>query len=156
MTGEIIIIYIFIGLSLVYETNIRNILLNYIGIIITISIILNYEYIETAYLAYIIIIIYGSAIAILFGYVIMGEPEQKLDKSKKGIIITIISIIIITLLNKDTTINHTYYNIPNIEPLELKIDRIGSEIYNSMYGIKQIIISIVIITIGLVGILYII
>lgn len=66
------------------------------------------------------------------------------------------SIIIITLLNKDTIINHTYYNIPNIDPLELRIDRIGSEIYNSMYGIKLIIISIVIITIGLVGILYII
>ena len=158
-----------------------HILLDFIGIILTISIyILTYSNIDISFLSYFLIIIYGSALAILFGFIVMlyhytkeyispniisqfnninsNNFLLKLLPKKNNInlifFIFLIFFLIILLNIKFENLNLIeIYNIKNISQLSI-IELIFNNLYNSSSSIIYIFIIINILYLALIGIIY--
>lgn len=72
-----ILLYLLIGLSIAFilERKPINIIFNFVGILITLAFLINRYIPEAQYFSFILIIIYTSALSILFGFIIMLNPN---------------------------------------------------------------------------------
>ena len=98
MEGIKILIIIF-GILFIIERKPMNIIFNFIGLIVTVAIIIG-KY-KAEYISYLLIIIYCSALTIIFGFVIMLTPssikEEENNKSEIKIFYLIPFIIFLTI-----------------------------------------------------------
>lgn len=109
------------------------------------------------YISLIIIIVYSTALVILFGFIIMKIPTGKylpythIMNLKSLIIIYIFTIIILYIYNYENNNIYYEYNIKNIEI----ISRIGEVIYKDPEYIIQVILSIIILLFPIIALIYI-
>lgn len=164
MEGIKLLIIIF-GLLFIIERKPMNIIFNFIGLIVTVAIIIG-KY-KAEYLSYLLIIIYCSALTIIFGFVIMLTPKAEtttyasdMENKKKGEIKYLIPLIIfLTLfLFNDSTV----LNIPlEGDILERKdwemtlINKIGNLLYTEEINIVKFMIATLILLLALVSLFYI-
>lgn len=73
---EIIILFIFLSLAFLLERKPLNLILNFVGILISLTFLISNEYPEAQYFSFILIIVYTSALSILFGFIIMLNPNN--------------------------------------------------------------------------------
>lgn len=75
---EKIILFLLIGLSVAFllERKPINIIFNFVGILITLAFIISIDFPDAQYFSFILIIIYTSALSILFGFIIMLNPNN--------------------------------------------------------------------------------
>ena len=73
---EIIILFIFLSLAFLLERKPLNLILNFVGILISLAFLISIEYPEAQYFSFILIIVYTSALSILFGFIIMLNPNN--------------------------------------------------------------------------------
>lgn len=151
------LLIILFGLSFIIERKPMNIIFNFIGLIVTVAILLGQN--NTEYISYLLIIIYCSALTIIFGFVIMLTPDKDFtNTSEKKIFFLILFIIFITFfLFQDTTSSMTeVLNIvPNKEWNMTLINKIGNLIYMEEINIMKFIIATLILLLALVALFYI-
>lgn len=159
MEGIKLLIIIF-GLLFIIERKPMNIIFNFIGLIVTVAIIIG-KY-NAEYISYLLIIIYCSALTIIFGFVIMLTPiadsKAAMVENKKDVLYLIPFIIFITLfLFNDNTV----YNLIPIEIIERKdwgmtlINKIGNLLYTEEINIVKFMIATLILLLALVSLFYI-
>lgn len=120
MNGLIFLLIIFC-LALLLETKPFNLIFNFVGILLSISLLIGSFYSIGQYLSYILIIVYSSALTILFGFIIMLNPDSQISWDVKSIktiklslliLLTIIGLSIISIINMDIiSIYDQYYYI---------------------------------------------
>ena len=125
---EIILLFIFLSLAFLLERKPLNLILNFVGILISLAFIISNEYPEAQYFSFILIIVYTSALSILFGFIIMLNPnnltnkiDQKLKEENEEY----------KILNNKKTLSYSNLNIKTqyrqlIEDISLKINKLFS------------------------------
>lgn len=162
MEGIKLLIIIF-GLLFIIERKPMNIIFNFIGLIVTVAIIIG-KY-KAEYLSYLLIIIYCSALTIIFGFVIMLTPiaDRKDIENKnqgKGEIIYLIPLIIfltLFLFNDSTVLNIPLEgDIIERKDWEMTlINKIGNLLYTEEINIVKFMIATLILLLALVSLFYI-
>jgi len=156
--GAIKFLIILFGLLFIIERKPMNIIFNFIGLIVSVAIILGLN--NTEYLSYLLIIIYCSALTIIFGFVIMLTPMENTKTRDKKIYFLIPFIIFITFfLFKDSSLNSTNYIefdliFNNDSNLSL-INKIGNLLYTEEINIFKFMIATLILLLALVALFYI-
>ena len=139
-----------------------NIIFNFIGLIVTVAIIIG-KY-KAEYISYLLIIIYCSALTIIFGFVIMLTPssikEEENNKSEIKIFYLIPFIIFLTIfLFYDNSFLYFFdYNLNIIEGGEwgkTLINKIGNLLYTEEINIIKLMIATLILLLALVALFYI-
>lgn len=158
MEGIKILIIIF-GLLFIIERKPMNIIFNFIGLIVTVAIIIGKNNAE--YISYLLIIIYCSALTIIFGFVIMLTPSKEDENKKNGrdilYLIPFIIFITIYIFNDNSVLN----NIDYIEIIERKdwgmtlINKIGNLLYTEEINIIKFMIATLILLLALVSLFFI-
>ena len=161
MEGIKILIIIF-GILFIIERKPMNIIFNFIGLIVTVAIIIG-KY-KAEYISYLLIIIYCSALTIIFGFVIMLTPssikEEENNKSEIKIFYLIPFIIFLTIfLFYDNSFLYFFdYNLNIIEGGEwgkTLINKIGNLLYTEEINIIKLMIATLILLLALVALFYI-
>lgn len=146
MEGIKILVLIF-GILFIIERKPMNIIFNFIGLIITIAILLGFNNVE--YISYLLIIIYCSALTIIFGFVIMLTPSFKFED--KNIYFLVPFIIFITFfLFQD----HNYNEMIESNNTSL-IYNIGNLLYSEDINIIKFMIATLILLLALVALFFI-
>lgn len=105
-----ILLYLLIGLSIAFilERKPINIIFNFVGILITLAFLINMYIPEAQYFSFILIIIYTSALSILFGFIIMLNPNYFIKD------FTFIQQLLVSILSFLVLLFFLYYifNIP--------------------------------------------
>jgi NADH:ubiquinone oxidoreductase subunit 6 (subunit J) len=107
---EIIILFIFLSLAFLLERKPLNLILNFVGILISLAFIISNEYPEAQFFSFILIIVYTSALSILFGFIIMLNPNNIQSYSN------IIPKILIKPNNNKQLIQKTYSKKIDLNP----------------------------------------
>lgn len=158
--GIKILILIF-GLLFLLERKPMNILFNFIGLIISVALLLGLY--NADYLAYLIIIIYCSALSIIFGFVIMLSPkivENHESKALRYVFVLLAGFILIFLIQAQSP--DSLYEISNVtNSMELiksssLINKIGDLLYLDFINIFKFFISALILLLALVALFYIV
>jgi len=163
MEGIKLLIIIF-GLLFIIERKPMNIIFNFIGLIVTVAIIIG-KY-KAEYLSYLLIIIYCSALTIIFGFVIMLTPSSKKEeeenkKSEMKIVYLIPFIIFLTFF---LFYDNDYFNLLEMEKIEIierkdwgmtLIQKIGNILYTEEINIIKFMIATLILLLALVALFYI-
>jgi len=154
MEGIKILIILF-GILFIIERKPMNIIFNFIGLIVTIAIVLGIN--NTDYISYLLIIIYCSALTIIFGFVIMLTPAIKKNQffQDNNILFLFPFIIFITffifqdnmeiptiLYNDETLVNNFIYKIGNL-------------LYSEEINIMKFMIATLILLLALVALFFI-
>lgn len=152
------LLIILFGLLFIIERKPMNIIFNFIGLIVSVAIILGQN--NTEYLSYLLIIIYCSALTIIFGFVIMLTPNPTDSNTKtkeKKIYYLIPLIILITIfIFKENTINSLDFDlIFNNESNLSLINKIGNLLYTEEINIFKFMIATLILLLALVALFYI-
>lgn len=151
--GAIKFLIILFGLLFIIERKPMNIIFNFIGLIVSVAIILGLN--NTEYLSYLLIIIYCSALTIIFGFVIMLTPMENTKTRDKKIYFLIPFIIFITFfLFKDSSLNSFDLIFNNDYNLSL-INKIGNLLYTEEINIFKFMIATLILLLALVALFYI-
>lgn len=159
MEGIKLLIIIF-GLLFIIERKPMNIIFNFIGLIVTVAIIIA-KY-KAEYISYLLIIIYCSALTIIFGFVIMLTPssikEEENKKSEMKILYLIPFIIFLTIfLFYDNSFLY-FFDFNFLEGGEwgkTLINKIGSLLYTEEINIIKFMIATLILLLALVALFYI-
>jgi NADH:ubiquinone oxidoreductase subunit 6 (subunit J) len=161
------LLIILFGLLFIIERKPMNIIFNFIGLIVSVAIVLGQN--NTEYLSYLLIIIYCSALTIIFGFVIMLNPNPKGIKTRdKKIYFLIPFILFITFflfkdnsLNNDSNLSLIFNNDSNLSlifnndsNLSL-INKIGNLLYTEEINIFKFMIATLILLLALVALFYI-
>lgn len=149
------ILIILFGLLFIIERKPMNIIFNFIGLIVSVAIILGQN--NSEYLSYLLIIIYCSALTIIFGFVIMLTPVDNSLIKEKNIKYLIPLIILITFfLFQENSYNFTTLDLVfnNDSNLSL-INKIGSLLYSEEINIFKFMIATLILLLALVALFYI-
>lgn len=150
------LLIILFGLLFILERKPMNIIFNFIGLIITVAILLGLY--NTDYLSYLLIIIYCSALTIIFGFVIMLTPDLYFAKTSEIKIYFLIPIIIFfTFFSfNSTSLDHS---IPMLildnETNMTILNKIGNLLYTEELNIFKFIIATLILILALVALFYI-
>lgn len=151
------LLIILFGLLFIIERKPMNIIFNFIGLILSVAIILGQN--NTDYLSYLLIIIYCSALTIIFGFVIMLTPNPTDSNTKdKKIYFLIPFIIFITFfLFKDNTLTNSIEldKIFNNDSNLSLINKIGNLLYTEEINIFKFMIATLILLLALVALFYI-
>jgi len=148
------ILIVLFGLLFIIERKPMNILFNFIGLIVTVAIILGKYKVE--YISYLIIIIYCSALTIIFGFVIMLTPQKdfkNVSDIKIFLLIPFIIFFTFFLLNQ----NSDFYPL-NMELMpnnEILINKIGNLLYTEEINIIKFMVATLILLLALVALFYI-
>lgn len=149
MEGIKLLIILF-GLLFIIEKKPMNILFNFIGLILSVAIILGQN--NTEYLSYLLIIIYCSALTIIFGFVIMLTPIDYTSTTDNKIYFLIPFIIFLTFfLFKDNPLNSLFYYDSDLS----LINKIGNLLYNDEINIFKFLLATLILLLALVALFYI-
>lgn len=147
------LLIILFGLLFIIERKPMNIIFNFIGLIVSVAIILGQN--NTEYLSYLLIIIYCSALTIIFGFVIMLTPINNSNNPSLNIYILIPFIILLTffLFNEnsnllDSPVDLSFFN-------ESLINKIGNLLYTEEINIFKFMIATLILLLALVALFYI-
>lgn len=151
------LLIILFGLLFIIERKPMNIIFNFIGLIVSVAIVLGQN--NTEYLSYLLIIIYCSALTIIFGFVIMLNPNPKGIKTRdKKIYFLIPFILFITFflfkdnsLNNDSNLSLIFNNDSNLS----LINKIGNLLYTEEINIFKFMIATLILLLALVALFYI-
>lgn len=150
------LLIILFGLLFIIERKPMNIIFNFIALIVSVAIILGQN--NTEYISYLLIIIYCSALTIIFGFVIMLTPnltDSNTKRKEKKIYYLIPLIILITIfLFKDNTIYSFDLILNNDSNLSL-INKIGNLLYSEEINIFKFMIATLILLLALVALFYI-
>lgn len=147
------LLIILFGLLFIIERKPMNIIFNFIGLIVSVAIILGQN--NTDYLSYLLIIIYCSALTIIFGFVIMLTPMENTKTIEKKIYLLIPFIIFITyFLFKDNSLNTIPLDFVFDSNLSL-INKIGNLLYTEEINIFKFMIATLILLLALVALFYI-
>lgn len=158
MEGLKLLIIIF-GILFIIERKPMNIIFNFIGLIIAVAILIG-KY-KAEYLSYLLIIIYCSALTIIFGFVIMltsSTIKEEEEKSEKKIIYLIPFIIFLTLFLFNDNFNffeYKYFNLVEGEWDMTLINKIGNILYTEEINIIKFMIATLILLLALVALFYI-
>lgn len=144
---EIKIIIFIISLLFIVENKARNNIIYFIIIIINISILMFME-INYSYISFILIIVYSTAIIILFTFVIM-LPQRLLFNSTIDILLLSLLLFIPFIYTTNISINITNDNSSIYPPL------IGDYLYNTDIGHYYIVLVLLLLFIPVPGIFYI-
>jgi NADH:ubiquinone oxidoreductase subunit 6 (subunit J) len=151
------ILIILFGLLFIIERKPMNILFNFIGLIVTVAILLGKYKVE--YLSYLIIIIYCSALTIIFGFVIMLTPTEDFKKvSERKIFFLAPFIIFLTffLFNHNSFFDPSVLEIVPKNEWELTlINKIGNLLYTEEINIIKFMVSTLILLLALVALFFI-
>ena len=143
------ILIILFGLLFIIERKPFNLLFNFFGLIVTIAILMG-EY-RVEYLSYILIIIYCSALTIIFGFVIMLTPEKEFTKRSEIKIYILIPFII--FLSFFLFNDNSFDIIPNNE--WGLINKIGNLLYTEEINIIKFMVATLILLLALVALFFI-
>lgn len=159
MEGIKIIIIIF-GLLFLIESKPMNILFNFIGLIISVAILLGFFKIE--YLSYLLIIIYCSALTIIFAFVIMLSPDSfsplnyNINNNKKRYIPIIIIISYILFFYDYFFFHFDFLEIfDSIDSNSILINKIGNILYSDEINILKFMVATLILLLALIALFYI-
>lgn len=155
------LLIIVFGILFILERKPMNILFNFIGLIIATAILLA-KY-DTDYLSYLLIIIYCSALTIIFAFVIMLTPTnnfERISTSPKvmgcGIFVFLPLIIFITYYTLNTT-DLLNYNLSTVLEGDWDltiINKIGNMLYMEEINIIRFMIATLILLLALVALFY--
>ena len=179
---EVTILLIILSIAFLFENKPINLIFNFVGILITLSLLIYYYYSSAIYFSFILIIVYTSALSILFGFIIMLNPNNyNLEEKKtgvnfiKGIIITLLLSSIIVIISKtgnyvlnyhfndfiNFIINTIKKNNNNIETLYLNkykeveiLYKIGDTLYTFPSVLLKFFISVLILLISILSLFY--
>jgi NADH:ubiquinone oxidoreductase subunit 6 (subunit J) len=153
------LLIILFGLLFIIERKPMNIIFNFIGLIVSVAIVLGQN--NTEYLSYLLIIIYCSALTIIFGFVIMLNPKginSNIKTRDKKIYFLIPFILFITFflfkdnsLNNDSNLSLIFNNDSNLS----LINKIGNLLYTEEINIFKFMIATLILLLALVALFYI-
>lgn len=149
------LLIILFGLLFIIERKPMNIIFNFIGLIVSVAIILAQN--NSDYLSYLLIIIYCSALTIIFGFVIMLTPvDNSLIKERKiKYLIPFIILITFFLFQENSyNLNSLDFVFNNDYNLSL-INKIGSLLYSEEINIFKFMIATLILLLALVALFYI-
>jgi len=163
MEGIKILIIIF-GLLFLFENKPTNILFNFIGLILTVSVLLGIY--KTDYFSYLLIIIYCSALTIIFGFVIMLQPTSSfktIDSSNvagfkwKNYLIIIPFILFLINESASKGLNENINNFSGYIKIynDKIINNIGELLYTNNEDILKFIICTMILLLALIALFYI-
>lgn len=149
------LLIILFGLLFIIERKPMNIIFNFIGLIVSVAIILAQN--NSDYLSYLLIIIYCSALTIIFGFVIMLTPvDNTLIKEKKiKYLIPLIVLITFFLFQENSYNLNTFDLLFNNDSNLSLINKIGSLLYSEEINIFKFMIATLILLLALVALFYI-
>lgn len=162
------LLIIVFGILFIFERKPMNIIFNFIGLIIATAILLG-KY-DTDYLSYLLIIIYCSALTIIFGFVIMLTPSDNWQSTgiSKDIRIYLLLPFIIFLTyfsfnSYEFLNNHIPTTIENLTENRILegdwnltiINKIGNMLYMEEINIIRFMIATLILLLALVALFYI-
>lgn len=150
------LLIIVFGILFILERKPMNIIFNFIGLIIAVSILLGKH--DTDYLSYLLIIIYCSALTIIFGFVIMLTPTDNFERlSEKRILFLLPIIIFLTYytLNTSDFISLNTEEIIEGEWGKTIINKIGEMLYMEEINIIRFMIATLILLLALLSLFYI-
>ena len=149
------LLIILFGLLFIIERKPMNIIFNFIGLIVSVAIILAQN--NSEYLSYLLIIIYCSALTIIFGFVIMLTPVDNSIIKEREIKYLIPLIVLITFfLFQDNSYNiNTLDLVFNNDSNLSLINKIGSLLYSEEINIFKFMIATLILLLALVALFYI-
>lgn len=170
------IIYIFLLLNILFliERKAINKLICYVGIVLTIALIISnlkdIKYINAEYISYILILVQLSALTILFGFIIMlypilNNPVSQVYKNKEIFIFLLSFILILYLLTKSHSLDFNYIqDIENMAPLWKDkyvedmpfLSNLGNMLYNDNNTIIKLIILTIILLLAIIALFFII
>ncbi len=150
------LLIIVFGILFILERKPMNIIFNFIGLIIATAILLG-KY-DTDYLSYLLIIIYCSALTIIFGFVIMLTPSDNFERfSEKRFFFLLPFIIFLTYYTLNTT-DLLNYNLSTVLEGDWDltiINKIGNMLYMEEINIIRFMIATLILLLALVALFYI-
>lgn len=152
------LLIIVFGILFILERKPMNIIFNFIGLIIATAILLA-KY-DTDYLSYLLIIIYCSALTIIFGFVIMLTPDNNWLSariSEKRIFLLLPLIIFLTYYTLNTTdlLNSHLSTVLEGDWNLTIINKIGNMLYIEEINIIRFMIATLILLLALVALFYI-
>lgn len=147
MEGIKILVILF-GILFIIERKPMNIIFNFIGLIITIAIILGIN--NTDYISYLLIIIYCSALTIIFGFVIMLTPAFQNFQNNNFFFFFPFILFITFFIFQDSLEIPTILNNENI-----LINNIGNLLYSNEENIMKFMIATLILLLALVALFFI-
>ena len=150
------LLIILFGLLFIIERRPMNIIFNFIGLIITVAIMLG-KY-NTDYISYLLIIIYCSALTIIFGFVIMLTPNENFQRGKDYKMYILVPIIILLTyysINRNEIIEINFEMIGIKEWNETILNKIGSGLYLEEVNIIKFMVSTIILLLALIALFYI-
>ena len=148
------ILIIIFSLLFVLETKPMNIIFNFIGIIISVAFLIGYN--NADYISYLLIIIYCSALTIIFGFVLMLIPSTFFLEKKGKYIGVFIAILYIFLNHKKYFFYLTSENIEKNNNIYYLINKIGNLLYLDLNNIIKFFISTLILLLALIALFFII
>lgn len=145
------------GLLFILERKPMNIIFNFIGIIISTAILLGHF--DTDYLSYLLIIIYCSALTIIFGFVIMLTPSDHFERfydHKFFLFLPLFILLSYNSLNTSDVLN----NLDNLILLDgdwdlTFLNKIGYLLYFDDINIIRFFIATLILLLALVALFFI-
>lgn len=146
MEGIKLLIIIF-GLLFLAERKPMNILFNFIALVVLVAILLAQSGVE--YFSYLLIIIYCSALTIIFGFVIMLTPYHITPPTKRGGILFLFVFLPFTfyMLNSPVEVIPPSISIDGAGVLE----KIGNLLYNEETNIVKFMIATLILLLALIA-----
>lgn len=152
MEGIKILIILF-GVLFIIERKPMNIIFNFIGLIVTVAIIIGKN--NSEYISYLLIIIYCSALTIIFGFVIMLTPDKDFTKTSEIKMLIFIPIVIFLtyFIFKENT-STFIIEMAEINDMTL-INKIGNLLYGEEINIIKLMIATLILLLALVALFYI-
>lgn len=158
-----LLILIFAALFIV-ERKPMNIIFNFIGLVVTVAILLGQSGMD--YLSYLLIIIYCSALTIIFGFVIMLTPTSYSSTPTKRTSATLLTVLAVTLaivlFNYSAPFEITSSTIFDggcLDMVEKKdswnvINKIGNLLYTEEINIIKFMIATLILLLALVALFF--
>lgn len=156
MEGIKLLIIIF-GILFIIERKPMNILFNFIGLIVAVAILIG-KY-KAEYISYLLIIIYCSALTIIFGFVIMLTPSTitiKEEEEKSKILYLIPFILFFSFFffyDNFYEYNDLYLEVGEWDMTLIK--KIGNILYTEEINIIKFMIATLILLLALVALFYI-
>ena len=151
------ILIIIFSLLFILENKPMNILFNFIGIIISVAFLIGYH--NADYISYLLIIIYCSALTIIFGFVLMlvpSSPYLKLEKTKSKYIGILLTLILMYLYTNNKILVFTSENLGGNNNIYFLINKIGNMLYLDNNNIIKFLISTLILLLALIALFFII
>ena len=156
MEGIKLLIVIF-GLLFIVERKPMNIIFNFIGLVVTVAILLGQSGMD--YFSYLLIIIYCSALTIIFGFVIMLTPASttptNTNQVGESVLIPFLSALAVTfyIFNYRNVLPFEIGEFLEIGPTEV-INKIGNLLYTEEINIIKFMIATLILLLALVALFF--